>query len=161
MDIVNVIDRLDALLNTSRKMPATRSRIVDADKVMELVEQLRLAIPQDVRAAQEVIEKKDSILNQAQIDGRHIRSDAEEEYRTRLDQNQLVTAARHKGETIVAEAERKANRLMEQAEAESRNSQTQADAYVTDALRNLEREMTAVLTTVRKGLDSLGATVRV
>ena len=58
MDIVNVIDRLDALLNTSRKMPATRSRIVDADKVMELVEQLRLAIPQDVRAAQEVIEKR-------------------------------------------------------------------------------------------------------
>ena len=61
MDIINVIDKLEALVNTSRRLPATRSRLVDDEKVMELVEQLRLSIPQDVRSAKEVIERKDTI----------------------------------------------------------------------------------------------------
>ena len=55
MDIINVIDKLEALVNTSRRLPTTRSRLVDEEKVMELVEQLRLSIPQDVRSAKEII----------------------------------------------------------------------------------------------------------
>ena len=159
MDIVNVIDRLEALVNTSRRVPATRNRLVDADKVTELVEQLRLAIPQDVRAAQEMLEKKDNILNQAQIDARRTRSEAEEEFKARLDQNELTVAARRQSEEMVADAERKTNRLIEQADIESRTTRAEADAYVTQSLRNLEGELTSVLSSVRKGLDTLGATV--
>ena len=161
MDIYNFIDKLDALVNTSRKMPATHSRIVDADKVMELVQQLRLAIPQDIRAALEVIEKKDAILNQSQIDARRTRSEAEEEYRLRVDQNEIMVAARRKSDDLMEETERKANRLTEQSEAEARNSRADSDAYVVQSLRNLERELTSVLTAVRNGLDTIGATVRV
>ncbi len=160
MDIGNIIDRLDALVNTSRKMPATHSRLVDAEKVMELVEQLRLAIPQDIRSAQEIIDKKDAILNQTQIDARRIRNQAEEEFRIRLDQNDLLVAARRKSDELIEESERKANRMTEQAEAESRNSRAEVDTYVVQALRNLEREMNTVLATVRNGLDTLGASIR-
>ena len=161
MDITNVIDRLDALLNTSRKMPGTHSRLVDADKVMELVEQLRLGIPQDVRSAQEVIEKKDAILNQAQFDARRVRTEAEKEFAARLDQNELMVATRRKVEELEEETERRTTRLLEQAEAESRKSRAEVDSYVIQTLRNLDRELTSVLTSVRKGLDTLGATVQV
>ena len=161
MDIINVIDRLDALVNTSRKMPATHSRLVDAEKVMEVVEQLRLAIPQDIRSAQEIIEKKDAILNQVQIEARRIRSEAEEEFKIRIDQNDVLLAARRKAEELKDESERKANRIMEQAESESRNNRLEADTYVIQSLRSLERETTSVLATVRKSLDTIGATVRV
>ena len=161
MDIINVIDKVDALVNTSAKVPATRSRLVDSEKIMELVEQLRLSIPQDMRAAQEVIDKKDSILNQAQIEARRVRTEAEEEFAARLDQNELVIAARRQAEQIVDDAQQKADRLTEQAAAQSRNSRAEADAYIVQALRNLEHEMTSVLATVRNGLDSIGASVRV
>ena len=161
MEIINVIGKVDALVNTSPKVPATHSRLVDADKIMELLEQLRLSIPQDVRAAQEVIDRKDAILNQAQLDGRRIRSEAEDEFASRLDKNELLAVARGQAESLVEDAERKANRLTEQAAAESRNNQVEADAYVMKSLRGLEQEMTSVLTIVRKGLDTLGANVRV
>ena len=161
MDITNVIDRLDALVNTSRKMPATRSRLVDAEKVMELVEQLRLSIPQDIRAAHEVIEKKDNIINQAHIDARRTRGEAEEEFRLRVDQSDILSAARSNAEGLMADAERKVSRMVEQAEVESSKHRAEADAYIVQTLRNLERELTTVLTTVRKGLNNLGATVQV
>jgi hypothetical protein len=161
MDITNIIDRLDALVNTSRRMPATRNRLVDEEKIAKLLEQLRLAIPQDIRSAQEVIEKKDAILTQTQLDARRIRNEAEEEFAARLDENELLVAARSQAEAVAEEAERKANRLMEQAESESRRNRADADFYVIEALRNLERETSNVLSSVRKGLDSLGATVPV
>ncbi len=161
MDITNVIDRLDALLNTSRKMPGTHSRLVDADKVMELVEQLRLAVPQDVKSAQEVIAKKDSILDQAQIDARRTKAQAETEYASRLDQNEVVAAARRKAQGLAEEAEHKSNKLTEQAESDARRTRMEVDAYAVQTLRDLDRELTAVITTVRKGLDTLGATMKV
>ena len=161
MDIVNVIDKLEALVDTSRRVPTTRARLVDADKVMELVQQLRLVVPQDVHSAQEVIEKKDNILNQAQIEARRTRNEAEEEYSTRLNQNEILVAARRQSEQTVAEAERKANRLTEQAELESRTARAEADAYIAQSLRNLENELTRVLSTVRKGLESLGVSTHV
>jgi vacuolar-type H+-ATPase subunit H len=161
MDISNVIDRLDALVNTSSKLPTSRNRIVDADKIMELVEQLRLSIPQDIRAAQEVIERKDAILNQAQIDARRTRSEAEDEYRARLDQNELIASARQKSESLLEDAEQRANSLIQRAEVESKSSRTEADAYVVQSLRTLEKEMSTVLGSVRRGLDSLGATVQI
>ncbi len=161
MDIVNVIDKLEALVDTSRRVPTTRARLVDADKVMELVQQLRLVVPQDVHSAQEVIEKKDNILNQAQIDARRTRNEAEEEYSARLNQNEILVAARRQSEQTVAEAERKANRLTEQAELESRTARAEADAYIAQSLRNLENELTRVLSTVRKGLESLGVSTHV
>ena len=161
MDIINVIDRLDALVNTSTKVPATRSRLVDVEKVMELLEQLRLTIPQDVKAAQEVIERKDAILNQAQIDARRTRNEAEEEFVARLDQNEILVAARAKAQQLVEEADEKAGKLIERVETESRSTQAQSDAYVVQSLRSLEQELTSVLASVRKGLDNVGATIRV
>jgi hypothetical protein len=160
MDIVNIVDRLDALVNTSRRMPGTHSRLVDAEKVMEVVQQLRLAIPQDMRAAQEVIERKDHILSQAQVDAKRLKAQAEDEFRTRVDQNEIVAVARRNSEQIVEAAERKAARLIEQSESEARRNRAEADAYMIQAMRNLEAELTTVLSTVRKGLETLGATVR-
>ena len=161
MDIINIMDKLEALVYTSSKVPATRNRLVDADKIMELIEQLRLAIPQDVRASQEVLEKKDTIINQAQIDARRTKNEAEEEFRARLDQNDLVVAARYKAQQLVEEAEDRANRVMEQADAESRTTRVDADAYSIQTLRSLEHELTSVIGSVRNGLDALGATVQV
>jgi vacuolar-type H+-ATPase subunit H len=161
MDITNIIDRVEALVETSKRMPGTKARIVEEDKLLKLVEQLRLAIPQDMRAAQEVIEKKDSILAQAQIEARRIRNEAEDDYAAKLDQNEMLVTARRQSEDLLAEAEQKASRMVDHAEIESRRTRSDSDAYVIDSLKNLEREATQILGSVRKGIDSLSSAVHV
>ena len=159
MDITNIIDKLDALLYTSRKLPGTSSRIVDSDKVMELVEQLRLSIPQDVKSAQEVLDRKDSILSQAQISARQIRDAAEEEYSARVNQSEIITTAKSQGERIIEDANWQSQKMLEKASSDARQSRTEVDAYIMDSLRNLDRELTSVLGTVKRSLDTLGSTV--
>ena len=155
MDMVNVIDKLESLVTTSKRVPATHHTLVDASRVMELVDQLRLSVPQDVKAAQEVLSRKESITHQVQTEARHIRNAAEEEYRTKLEQSEIVKGARKKAEGIVAEAEEKASRMIENAEIEAKTRRADADTYALHAMRTLEQQLAAVLSSVRKGLDVL------
>lgn len=61
IDITDIVDRLETLVNTSKVMPMTGGLIVEKKKITELVDQLRLAIPQEVKAAEEVLARKDNI----------------------------------------------------------------------------------------------------
>ena len=127
--------------------------LIDRKKAMELVDQLRLAIPQEVRSAEEVISQKDQIINQAQVDARRTKSKAEEDYRERLDQSELVAVAERRAEETLKEAEQKAGQMLMRCEDEARNKCTDADAYALRSLRNLEKELTALTGSVRKGIE--------
>ena len=70
---------------------------------MELVDQLRLTIPEEIRSAEDVLSQKDQILNTAANDARRTKSMAEDELRDRLNSNELVTQA----ETRAAETVRR------------------------------------------------------
>jgi vacuolar-type H+-ATPase subunit I/STV1 len=142
---------LETLINTSKVMPVTGSLMVDRQKIIELVDQLRLEIPQEVRAAEEVLSQKDQIMNSAMLEARRARSRAEEEFRERFSQNEL----HRKAEENLRDAEQRAARIIEQAETQAKLRHTEADAYALSSLRSLERELNSISGSVRKGIDML------
>ena len=142
---------METLINTSKAMPVTGSILIDKKKIMELVDQLRLGIPQEVKAAEEVLAQKDQIINNAMVDARRAKVKAEDEFREKLNQNEL----RKRGEETLREAEQRAARIIEQAEAESQARRTEADAYALRCLRAFERELNSLNGSVRKGIDLL------
>ena len=109
MDIINIIDRLEALITTSTKVPATQRTLLDVNKVQELMDQLRLAVPQDVRAAKEILVNKDDILNLAEAERRRTKAQAEEEFQNRINQSEVLKEAQRRARQIVDDAERKSN----------------------------------------------------
>jgi cell division septum initiation protein DivIVA len=146
---------LETLLETSKVVPVSGNVLIDKKKVMELVDQLRLAIPQEYKAAQEVLAQKDQILNQAIVDARRTKARAEDEYRERLDQNEIIEKAQRKAEQTISEAEERAQRLINQSESSARSQVSEADAYSLHSLRNLERQLNSITASVRKGIDML------
>lgn len=146
---------METLIGTSRSVPVGGNILVDKRKAMELVDQLRLAVPQEVKAAEEVLGHKDHIINQAQLDARRTKAKAEDEFRTRLDQNEVVTSAESRAEHTLRDAEQRASRMLQQSEAEARSRRAETDAYTLRSLRTLERELTGIIGSVRKGIDML------
>jgi vacuolar-type H+-ATPase subunit I/STV1 len=142
---------LETLINTSKVMPVTGSLMIDKQKITELVDQLRLEIPQEVKAAEEVLSQKDQIMNSAMIEARRAKSKAEEEFRERFSQSEL----HRKAEETLREAEQRAAKLVEQAESQAQLRHTEADAYALGSLRALERELNSISGSVRKGIDML------
>ena len=125
--------------------------MVDRAKLYELVAQLRMAIPQEIHRAEEMLSRKDDIMSSAVADAHQTRQQLEQDFRTRLSDHELG----RKAEELLRDAELRAQRMIGQAEQEAQKRRDQADAYALRTLRDLERELNAATGSIRKGIDVL------
>ncbi|MDP2974867.1 MAG: hypothetical protein Q8N45_01510, partial [Anaerolineales bacterium] len=66
MDILHLVDRLEELFNGCRPIPLTHNVIVDEDRFLDIIDQMRISIPEEVKKAQQIYSQKDRVLAQAQ-----------------------------------------------------------------------------------------------
>jgi hypothetical protein len=141
MDILHLVDRLEELINQSRSIPFTRNVIVDEDRMLDIIDQMRVAIPEEVKKSQQVLAQKDRVIAQAKEEAERTLSIAKEKSDKLADRDSIVQDARKKASQIEAEAEVKAQR-----------TQSEADEYVAETLTNLEIALERVLNQVRNGI---------
>jgi len=144
MDILQMIDRLEELLNESRPLPFTHNVIVDEDRMLDLIDQMRVSIPDEVKKAQQLLAQRDRLLAQAQEEANRTIAIAREKSDQLVERDQVVQSAYSQSEQIKAQAERDAQMIRQEA-----------DNYVMESLRSLEMEMERALTQVRNGIRTL------
>jgi len=144
MDILHLIDRLEEILNESRPFPFTHNVFVDEDRVLDIIDQMRVAIPDEVKKAQQLLAQRDRLLAQAQEEANRTLSLAREKSEQLVDRDAIVQAAQARADQIVS-----------QAHADVTNTKGEADQYALDTLTRLEIEMDRVLTQVRNGIRVL------
>lgn len=144
MDILHLIDRLEELLNQSRPLWFTHNVIVDEDRMLDLIDQMRVAIPEEVKKAQQLIAQRDRILAQAQEEANRTLAIAREKSDQLTDRDAVVQSAQARAEEILARARQ-----------DVESTRHEADSYVVDTLRRLEIELDRYLTQVRNGIMSL------
>lgn len=144
MDILQLIDRLEELFNDAKAVPFTHNVIVDEDRMLELIDQMRISIPDEVKKAQQVIAQRDRVMAQAQEEA-----------------NRTLEIARQKADgfvqkdIIVQEAQRRAEQILAQARADAEATRVEADNYVVDALMQLQDQLTRLTTQVNNGIRTV------
>ncbi len=144
MDILHLVDRLEELFNESRPVWFTHSVIVDEDRLLDLIDQMRITIPEEIKKAQQLLAQRDRILAQAQEEA-----------------NRTIALAREKSEKLVEKdpvtqaSQIRADLLIEQAKSEFEQTKKDADAYVIQTLQALEGELEKSLTQVKNGIMTL------
>lgn len=144
MDILHLVDRLEELFNESRPIPLTHSVIVDEDRVLEIIDQMRISIPDEVKKAQQVLAQRDRVMAQAQEEANRTLSIAKKQGEQSLAKDSVVQAAHERAEQI-----------LDQARAEVEGMRLEADEYVIEALAALEDELTRLLNQARNGIAKL------
>jgi hypothetical protein len=144
MDILHLVDRLEELFNESRTVPFTRNAVVDEDKMLDIIDQMRVTIPEEVKKAQQVVSQKDRIVAQAQEEAARIVALAREKADQMVDR-----------ENIVKSATTRADQILAQARADAAATRRDADDYVIEGLQNMENELTRLLNQVHNGLRKL------
>jgi cell division septum initiation protein DivIVA len=144
MDILHLVDRLEELFNESKSIPFTHNVVVDEDLMLDIIDQMRVSIPEEIKKAQQLLAQRDRILAQTQEEA-----------------NRTLALAREKGEQIVehdaiTEAARtRADQIIEQAKIEAETTKREADQYVMETLSRLELEMDQALNQIRNGIRTL------
>jgi hypothetical protein len=144
MDILHLIDRLEELFNASRPIPFTHNVVVDEDRMLDLIDQMRVAIPDEVKKAQQLLAQRDRIMAQAQEAA-----------------NRTVQLARDKSEELVARdpivqaAQTRAEQIIQQSTMETEVTKREADEFVLVTLTRLEAELQRLLNQVQNGIQTL------
>jgi hypothetical protein len=141
MDILHLVDRLEELINQSRSIPFTPNVIVDEDRMLDIIDQMRVAIPEEVKKSQQILSQKDRVIAQAKEEADRTVSIAKEKSDKLTDRDSIVMDAKKKASQIEAEAELKA-----------KTTRSEADEYVAETLTNLEIALERVLNQVRNGI---------
>jgi cell division septum initiation protein DivIVA len=144
MDILHLIDRLEELFNDSRPIPFTHNVIVDEDRMLDLIDQMRVAIPDEVKKAQQLTAQRDRILAQAQEEVNRTLALAREKSDQLVERDSIVEAAKSRSDQII-----------EQAQLDIVAMRREEDVYVLETLTRLEMEMDRSLTQIRNGIRLL------
>lgn len=144
MDIQNLVDRLEQILNESYRLPLSAYLLVNEDQVFNIIDQLRVAVPEEVKRANRIEAEKDRILAQAKEEGERIRGLAKQEAGELVNRDTVTMSAQQRAENILERARRDADALRQDA-----------DAYVVEVLAQLEDELLRSLTVVRNGLHKV------
>lgn len=146
MDILHLVDRLEEVFNSGTAIPLSHKLMVDEDRVLEIIDQMRVSIPEEVKKSQQVLAQRDRILAQAQEEAARTVQIAKEK------SEQLVGR-----EAMVQQAQVKAEQILQAARADAEQIRAEADDYTLDVLTKLEAELVKSLTQARNGIARLRA----
>ncbi len=144
MDILHLVDRLEELFNDSRSIPFTHSVMVDEERILDIIDQMRVSIPEEIKKAQQLLAQRDRIMAQAKEEADRTIGIARDKSGELVERDAIVDAARARAEQI-----------MEQARVENEKTKREADDYVLQSLTSLEAELDRILSQVRNGIRTV------
>lgn len=144
MDMQFLVERLESLVVHARKVPMTDQVILEQAALLDLIDQLRVAIPEEVKQARRTIQETDRVLG-------HAREEAERIIAASQEQAALLL----QDHTIIAEAESKAQDVTVRAQERAEETMRGADQYAADVLLRLQGDLEKTLSIVKKSLDVL------
>jgi cell division septum initiation protein DivIVA len=146
MDILFLIEKLEKLVQDSRKVPMSNGRIVNEQSILEIVDQLRTTIPEEVKAARQIQQQKERIIAQGKEEANRIIDIARQQANGILTNHELLRAAEARSQTIIERAQREA--------ADIRRG---ADGYAEQVLTVLDERIAHAQHQIRSGLLELGS----
>lgn len=166
MELLDLIDSLEELVVQARRLPMGGNLVVDRKRMLDVIDQLRLSVPDDLRRATQILETRDQILEEAQRSAHRIVEEAEAEREELIQQNAIVLEAQERGHAILAEAEQQARQTIADADATAATHLGEAaeaaakqlddaDRYAREVLRRLQTQMQNYLESVRASIASL------
>ena len=166
MDILYLVDRLENLITSSKKMPLSNSLLVKESEILKIIELMRTAIPDEIKQARRIIQEKERILAQGQADAATLLARAREETERVMNREGLLRAAEARSQELLREATEQSKEIVHQAQERAEQRSVGADAYAAETLRNLrehlltiETEVSRHVLSIEKGLESLGVSV--
>jgi hypothetical protein len=145
IDILYLLDRLEEVLNSGSRVPLLSSRtMIDEQECLDILDQIRVALPEEIKGARRVNAERDGIIAEAEARAQEIVRDAEERAAQQIEEHTLVRQAQARADQVEADAERRAAEI-----------ERDAEDYAYEKLAELESQLEQLLLTVRKGTRAL------
>ena len=139
-DINRLIDMLYERIDDA-KSPALKPNMsmVERDEMLDLLDELRAALPIEVKRAQELLAARERFVTEAKRDVERMMRQAELDAATKVSESEVLYAAKEKARQIISRAEDRSRQLYQVA-----------NEYADDALARTEEAVQAALDEVQQ-----------
>jgi hypothetical protein len=144
IDIIFLVERLESIIANGRRLPLTTNVVIDQAAALGLIDELRVAVPEEVRAAKRINSEGERIIEKAQEEAERIVARAQEQAAFLIDERGLTQQAEVESRRIVGEAQLDADDV-----------RRGADEYAVMVLVGLEGEVVKTLQSIKKGIALL------
>jgi vacuolar-type H+-ATPase subunit H len=144
MDAQAKLDQIVELVETAKSMPLSASVLVNKTEMLALLDELRAALPDELREAQWVIKDRDEVIEAGRKEADRIIADA------RVEAARLVSRTE-----VMQTATKEAQRVVEEANENARTMRLEVEDYVDAKLANFEVVLHKTLGAVERGRDKL------
>lgn len=146
IDILMLVDRLEAVLNSGWRVPLTTRVQIDEREALDVLDLMRTTVPEEIKQARRINQEREKILAQAQTEANRLVSQAQERVQRLVADDSISVAAEERARDIVDHARREAEEI-----------RRGADQYALDLLDRLDAEVRRISGSVRNAIGALSA----
>ncbi len=144
MEVLELIDMLEDVVDKAFGIPLIGKAIMDRDELLDLIEEIRINLPDDLKQAKWVKDERQRILDDANKEAASIIKLAEEKMASLIDDHEITQRA-------LAQA----NEIVSSAQNNAREIRSGTKQYVDDHMANLESKLEKMISTVRENRSEL------
>ena len=100
MKVLDLLEEVEEICDTSAGVPLTNKIMVDKAELLEIIEDIRKALPDEIQQAQFIKDERERILNDAKEEYETIIKDAEQRAEILVDQNEITTRSKQRAREI-------------------------------------------------------------
>ena len=142
MDIQHLVDRLEDLVDEGRHMPMSKYTLIDEERALEIIDQMRISVPEEIEKAARILAQRDRVLSQAHEEAARVVQNAREKSDQLIENDVSVQAARNHATNIIEQAKQDAEAITKEA-----------DEYALQVFNSLQARLAKLMTDVRQGID--------
>jgi vacuolar-type H+-ATPase subunit H len=158
--VIDLMDQLEELVSTGRRVPFTAGVVVNEDEALELIDRARLGLPDELTQARHLLEDRHRVVDDAEQESERILARAEADAQRLVDEAEARAGMMVGEHEIVEQARAQAVTVLAEAEERAAKTCAEADAYAREVMLRLEDQLMRAATTVRKGIDTLPASAK-
>lgn len=142
--IEQLIEEIYEFVESCKMQPLSSTKVVvPKDQLYDLLDELRLRTPDEIKRYQKIISNRDAILQDAQEKANNMLAEAEAQTNALIDEHQIMQQAYYQANEVVNQATEQANQMLEQASQDADQIRLGALNYTNDLLSNAEAILSA------------------
>ncbi|HHV28723.1 ATPase [Acetivibrio mesophilus] len=111
MEMLSILETLEDLVERSVSVPFSGKCMVDKEEILEIIKEIRLKLPDDIKQAKWVKEERQRILLEAQKEANNIIKDAENQIASLIDEHEITKKAYEQSNEIISNAQKNAREI--------------------------------------------------
>lgn len=158
--IEQLIDEIEDYIDGCKYQPLSKTNIiVNKEEIDELLRELRMKTPDEIKRYQKIITNKEAILNDARAKAEALIQDATVQTTELINEHEIMQQAYAQANEVVRMATMQAQEILNNATMEANGVRTSAMQYLDEMLANLENAMSATLATTTEHYESFYNTI--